>query len=199
VSNYGAWRVRGRVVACAFVFLAAAGCGSSASPPSPASGAGKSAQVTASERRTTLAFSGTYKVKSVITATTGNYAASVGAVHYYTWQAVPECSGQSCVVSDASSTGSHTTFAYSDGAFHGVGHGSASCRNPSTGQPTGAFAPTILHDTLVPAMTSSPITSLTGVVHLTAAGLCNHDGTTATFRYTLTRTGSTPAHLPIVS
>jgi hypothetical protein len=30
-----------------------------------------------------LAFSGTYKVKSVVTATTGTYGESVGAIHRY--------------------------------------------------------------------------------------------------------------------
>ncbi len=136
-----------------------------------------------------LGFSGSYLVKSVITATTGAYGESVGEVHYYAWQAVPDCTSQSCVVKVTSSTGSHTTFAYSNGKFLGTGSGSATCYD-RTGAPV-STDPTTLHDTLVPATTSSPVTVLTGVVDLTASGLCGRGGT-ATFSYTLTRTGSMP-------
>lgn len=145
--------------------------------------------MSADERQAVLAFSGTYRVKSVVTATTGSYAESVGAVYFYTWRAIPDCSGRSCVVKVSSSTGSNTVFTYSNGEFIGVGRGSATCIDPSTGTPTGAFDPTTLHDTLLPAMTSSPTASLTGVVHLSEAGTCDDSGT-GTFSYTLTRTGS---------
>jgi hypothetical protein len=140
------------------------------------------------QRRAVLAFSGTYQVKSVVTATTGSYAESVGGVHFYTWQAIPDCSGQSCVVKVTSSTGSKTIFTYSDGEFIGTGYGSATCVDPSTGASAGTSA-TTLRDTLLPSMTSSFAKSLTGVVHLTTSGTCGSSGT-GTFSYTLTRTGS---------
>ena len=144
--------------------------------------------MSAGERRVVLAFSGAYQVKSVVTATTGTYDESIGAVHFYTWQAIPDCDGQSCVVKVTSSTGSQTTFTYSNGKFLGSGHGLATCFDVNTGAPTDS-APSTLQDTLLPTMTSSPITSLTGVVHLTVAALCGGGGT-GTFSYTLTRTAS---------
>ena len=110
-----AFRVPSRLLALAFVFLTATACGGPASTTSSAAAVGHGAQVTPGERRAVLAFSGSYMVKSVVTATTGTYGESVGAVHFYTWQAVPDCSSQSCVVKVTSSTGSHTTFVYSDG------------------------------------------------------------------------------------
>jgi hypothetical protein len=137
-----------------------------------------------------LAFSGAYQVRSVVTGTTGNYTASVGAVHFYSWLAFPDCSSRLCVVRVISSTGSHTIFSYSNGEFHGVGSGSATCLDPRTGTPSGTYAPTTLRDTLRPARTSGPATSLTGVVHLTLSG-CGGSGT-GTFSYTLTRPGSAP-------
>ena len=190
VPTHSAFRLPGRLFAFAFVFLAAAACGSPTPAVSFASSPASSgsAHVSADERLAVLAFSGTYQVKSVVTATTGSYAESVGAVHFYTWQAVPDCSGQSCVVKVTSSTGSHTIFTYGNGEFLGTGRGSATCVDPSTGTPTGSFVPTTLHDTLLPAVNSSPTTSLTGVVHLTASGTCSSG--TGIFSYTLTRTGS---------
>ncbi len=88
-----------------------------------------------------MAFSGTYHDKSVAAAATGPYAESVGPVHFYTWQTIPDCCGQSCVVKVTSSTGSHTIFAYSNGEFVGPGRGSAPCVAPSTGTSTGSFVP----------------------------------------------------------
>jgi hypothetical protein len=178
------------MIALAFAFLTATACGAPASATSSAVTAGHGTQVTLAERRAVLSFSGSYMVKSVVTATTGSYGESVGAVHYYTWQAVPDCSSQSCVVKVTSSSGSRTTFAYRNGKFAGIGSGTATCYDPSTGSPTGTD-PTTLHDTLVPATASSLATALTGVVHLSAAGLCGLGGS-ATFAYTLTRIGSTP-------
>ncbi|HEX6454616.1 MAG TPA: hypothetical protein VF060_34785 [Trebonia sp.] len=197
VQTPNVFRFAGRLFALAFISLAAAACGSptqaASSASSPASSASSpassgSAHVSADERRAVLAFSGTYQVKSVVTATTGTYGESVGAVHFYTWQAVPDCDGQSCAVKVTSSTGSQTVFTYSNGKFLGSGHGSAMCFDVNTGTPTGS-APSTLQDTLLPAMTSSPITSLTGVVHLAVAALCGGSGT-GTFSYTLTRTAS---------
>lgn len=127
MSPPNALRLAGRLLALAFVFLAAAACGSSTSPMSSAGVAGQSAHTGAGERHAVLAFSGTYRVKSVVMAATGAYAVSVGAVHFYTWQAAPACSGQSCIVRVASSTGSHAIFAYSNGEFRGIGRGSATC------------------------------------------------------------------------
>ena len=124
----------------------------------------------------------------MVRASPGDYGESVGAVNLFTWQAIPDCDGQSCVVKVTSSTGSHTLFTYSNGKFLGSGHGSATCIDPSTGAPTGSD-PTTLQDTLLPTRTSSPITSLTGVMHLTTAGICGGSGT-GIFDYTLTRTGS---------
>jgi hypothetical protein len=146
-------------------------------------------QVSADERQAVLAFCGIYQVKSVVTATTGSYAESVGAVHFYTWQAVPDCSGQSCVVKVTSSTGSRTIVTYSNGEFLGTGRGSALCVDPRTGTPIGSFVLTTLHVRLRPAVPSSPITSLVGVMQLNAWGTCSSSGT-GTFSYTLTRTGS---------
>jgi hypothetical protein len=147
--------------------------------------------VTPGEQRAVLAFSGVYKVKSVTTATTGSYGETVGSVDYYTWQAVPVCGSQSCVVNVTSSTGSHTTFAYSQNKFVGTGSGTATCYNTSTGTPIGTD-PTTLHDILVPATTSSPTTTLTGVVNLTApaSAECGKGGTD-TSSFTLSRIGST--------
>jgi hypothetical protein len=147
--------------------------------------------VSAGERHAVLAFDGTYQVRSAVTGVTGNYAETVGMVHYYTWHAVPDCTSRSCVVRVTSSTGSRTVFTYSNGEFHGVGHGSAACYDLSTGELTGAHDETTLDDTLVPATTSSPVTSLVGVVHLTLAGTCGDSGT-GTFRYTLTRAQAAP-------
>jgi hypothetical protein len=188
VPTPSTFRVPSRLLALAFAFLTATACSGPASTTSSAAAVGHGTQATPGERRAVLAFSGSYIVKSVVTATTGTYSESVGAVHFYTWQAVPDCSSQSCVVKVTSSTGSHTTFAYSNGKFLGTGSGSATCYDPGTGSPTGSD-PTTLHDTLVPATTSSPVTALTGVVHLTTSGACGLG--TGTFGYTLSRTGST--------
>lgn len=186
-----ALRLPGWIFAFVFVFLTAAACGSPtqamSSASSPASSG--SAHVSADERHAVLAFSGTYRVKSVVTATAGSYAESVGAVHLFTWQAIPDCSGQSCVVKITSSSGSHTILTFSNGEFLGTGSGSATCVDPVTGTPTGISDPTTLHDTLLPAKTSSPATSLTGIVHLTVSGNSVCGGGTGTFSYTLTRTG----------
>lgn len=189
----------GRPFAFAFIFLAVAACGSPSqaassvsSPASPTSSSASSGstQVSVGERRAVLAFSGTYQVKSVVTATTGTYGESVGTVHFYTWHAIPDCDGQSCVVKVTSSTGSQTVFTYSNGNFLGVGHGLAMCFDVNTGAQTGS-APSTLRDTLLPTKTSSPIMSLTGVVHLTVATLCGGGGT-GSFSYTLTRIASVP-------
>jgi hypothetical protein len=145
--------------------------------------------VTAGERQAVLAFNGVYQVKSVVTATTGDYGESVGLVHVYTWQAAPDCGSRSCVIKVASSTGSHTVFTFSSGEFHGVGSGSATCYDNSGNAV--AAEPTTLNDGLRPALGSSPDASLSGVVNLTFSGSCG-DGT-ATFDYTLKRTGNLPS------
>jgi hypothetical protein len=190
VPPLSALRLSGRLLAFAFAFMTAAACGSPASTTSSVHAAGQSVHVSAGERRAVQAFDGTYQVRSVVTGTTGDYSESIGAVHSYTWQAIPECGSLTCVVKVTSSSGSHTVFTYSDGEYHGSGSGSAVCYDPGTGKPAG-YDPTALDDTLVPATTSSPITSLAGVVHLTLAGDCGGSGT-GTFRYTLARTGSAP-------
>jgi hypothetical protein len=170
--------------------MAAASCGSPASTSSSAGVTSQDAHVSAAERRAVLAFSGTYQVRSVVTGATGSYGESVGSVHIYTWQAVPDCGSRSCVVRVTSSTGSHTVFTYSNGEFHGVGSGSATCYNLATGDPIGNDA-TSLADTLTPVASTSPITRLTGDVKLTASGTCGNG--TGTFRYTLTRAGTGPS------
>jgi hypothetical protein len=159
------------------------------SPASPASAASKKA----SDSPAPLAFSGTYQVKTVVTATSGDYGESIGSVEYFTWQAVPDCSGQSCVIRVTSSSGSHTTFTYHDGAFDGIGHGSADCVNGLTGEPTGQNDPSTLRDTLVPATSASPAQSLSGVVHLSMPTGCGGISGTGTFSYKLTRIGNGPA------
>ncbi len=63
----------GRLGALAFAFLTATACGAQASATSSATTAGHAAQVTPGERRAVLGFSGSYLVKSVITATAGAY------------------------------------------------------------------------------------------------------------------------------
>lgn len=187
----------GRLFVFGFASFVIAACssptqaGSSASlPPSSVSSLASpaSTHVSADERRAVLAFSGTYQVKSVVTAATGTYSESIGAVHLYTWRAIPDCDGQSCVVKVTSSSGSRTLFTYDNGKFLGSGHGSATCVDPDTGASVGS-APTTLQDTLLPTATVLPITSLTGIVHLTVAATCGSGGT-GTFSYTLTRTGS---------
>jgi hypothetical protein len=147
--------------------------------------------VTASERQAVLAFNGVYQVKSAVKATTGSYDESVGSVHLYTWQAVPDCGSQSCVVKVASSTGSHTVFTFSSGEFHGVGSGLATCYDSSGN--ASASEPTTLDDTLVPALGPSPDASLSGVVNLTTSSSGPCGGGTGTFNYTLKRTGNLPS------
>src|SRR5579863_8698352 len=68
--------------------------------------------------------------------------------------------------------------------------GAATCYDSSTGTAIGTD-PTTLRDTLFSGTNSSPTTALTRVVHLTetASAGCGGSGT-ATFSYTLTRTGS---------
>ena len=145
--------------------------------------------MTAGERQAVLAFSGVYRVRSVVTATTGGYGESVGSVSLYTWQAVPDCGSRACVVRVASSSGSRTVFTFSSGAFHGAGSGSATCYDRSGNAL--ATEPTTLNDTLVPALASSPAASLSGAVHLTSPGPCGAG--TGTFSYTLKRTGNVPS------
>jgi hypothetical protein len=162
-------------------FATLAACSHSTSTPMSRTASGSSATGA-------RAFSGHYLVTSTVTSAGGGYGETVGTSSRYAWTATPSCASGYCAVNVRSSTGSTYRFTFSDGAFHGLGHGTVQCYNTKRDVPTGQTGASRLSANLVPIPGGSPIAALRGTVHL-ATRACTAITGTGTFDYVLTRTG----------